>query len=124
MSDHVLYLYGEVGDYGITADQFRRDLETVPEGTERVTLRLNSPGGSVFDGIAIYNLLKAHPAKVHVVVDGLAASIASLIAMAADEVSMAKNSMMMVHLPWTIAMVMRMIFVLLLICLIRLRVLL
>jgi ATP-dependent protease ClpP protease subunit len=64
---------------------------------DRVTVRINSLGGSAFDGIAIYNLLKAHPAWVDVVVDGVAASAASVVAMAGDTVTMAVGSQMMIH---------------------------
>ncbi|MEV7211455.1 head maturation protease, ClpP-related, partial [Streptomyces sp. NPDC093554] len=64
-------------------------------------LHVNSPGGSVFEGIAIYNMLKRHKAKVNVYVDALAASIASVIAMAGDTIYMPKNSMLMIHNPWT-----------------------
>jgi hypothetical protein len=60
-------------------------------------VRINSPGGSVFEGIAIANALRAHPATVTVQVDGIAASIASVIAMAGDRVEMAPNSMLMIH---------------------------
>jgi ATP-dependent Clp protease, protease subunit len=63
-------------------------------------LYINSPGGSVFEGIAIYNMLKRHQAKVNVHVDALAASIASVIAMAGDTIYMPKNSMLMIHNPW------------------------
>jgi ATP-dependent Clp protease, protease subunit len=65
---------------------------------------MNSPGGDVFDGLAIYNTLKRHPANVIVDVDGMALSIASIIAMAGNEIRMAKNAMMMIHDPWTISM--------------------
>ena len=71
---------------------------------KRVTLRISSPGGSVDEGRAIYNALKRHQGGVDVVVDSSAYSIASYIAMAGDRVVMAKNAMMMVHNPWTMAM--------------------
>jgi ATP-dependent Clp protease protease subunit len=70
----------------------------------RVTLRISSPGGSVDEGRAIYNALKRHQGGVDVVVDSSAYSVASYIAMAGDRVVMAKNAMMMVHNPWTVAM--------------------
>ncbi|HDR3896964.1 TPA: ATP-dependent Clp protease proteolytic subunit, partial [Bacillus cereus] len=62
-----------------------------------ININLNSPGGDVFDGIAIYNQLKNHPAKIIINVDGLAASAASIIAMAADELIMNTGSMLMIH---------------------------
>jgi ATP-dependent Clp protease, protease subunit len=68
-----------------------------------ITVRINSPGGSVFEGVAIYNQLKKHNAKIHIAIDGLAASIASIIAMAGDDVEIAENAMMMIHDPWAIA---------------------
>jgi ATP-dependent protease ClpP protease subunit len=89
-------LYDEVGGwYGATADQFIADLRGVTAPNLR--LRINSPGGSVFEGIAIANALRAHPANVTVQVDGIAASIASVIAMAGDRIEMAPNSMLMIH---------------------------
>ncbi|MCW7553300.1 ATP-dependent Clp protease proteolytic subunit [Endozoicomonas gorgoniicola] len=69
-----------------------------------IDVRINSRGGMVFEGIAIYNVLRAHKADIHVNIDGLAASIASVIAMAGDTVSMAENSMMMIHNPYGWAM--------------------
>ncbi|KAK0329192.1 hypothetical protein LTR94_037805, partial [Friedmanniomyces endolithicus] len=67
---------------------------------EQLTVRINSYGGSVTDGIAIHNALKRHKATVTTVVDGIAASIASLIAMAGDTVEMAENAQIMIHAPW------------------------
>lgn len=91
-----LFLYDEVGGwFGATAEQFVDDLKGVTAPSLRV--RVNSPGGSVFEGLAIANALRAHPANVTVQVDGLAASIASVIAMAADRVVMAPQSMLMIH---------------------------
>lgn len=68
-----------------------------------IELHINSPGGSAWEGVAIHNILKDHPAKVHVVIDGVAASAASLVAMAGDTVRIPKNGMMMIHDPYTIA---------------------
>ncbi|MFF3511539.1 head maturation protease, ClpP-related [Streptomyces sp. NPDC002573] len=89
-------LYDEIGGwFGQTADQFIADLKGVTAKNLRV--RVNSPGGSVFEGIAIANALRSHPANVTVQVDGIAASIASVIAMAGDRVEMAPNTMLMIH---------------------------
>ncbi|MBA4865918.1 Clp protease ClpP [Streptomyces sp. PSKA54] len=89
-------LYDEVGGwYGATADQFIADLRGVTSPNLRV--RINSPGGSVFEGIAIANALRSHPANVTIQVDGIAASIASVIAMAGDRIEMAPNTMLMIH---------------------------
>jgi ATP-dependent protease ClpP protease subunit len=67
-----------------------------------IELHINSPGGSAFDGLAIMNILRDHPARVEVVIDGLAASAASLVAMAGDSVRMPKNALMMLHDPATV----------------------
>jgi ATP-dependent protease ClpP protease subunit len=88
-------IYDEIGYWGVSADQFVREIQNVT--AKSLTVRLNSPGGEVFDGIAIYNSLKSHPATVNVKVEGLAASAASFIAMAGDTVEIARNAMMMVH---------------------------
>ncbi|MGA7220019.1 MAG: head maturation protease, ClpP-related [Candidatus Sulfotelmatobacter sp.] len=86
---------------GITAKQFAEDLKAV--GTvSKIRLRVNSPGGNVFDGLAIFNTLLSHGATVTAQVDGLAASIASVIIMAASEISMGSNAMMMIHNPSTV----------------------
>ncbi|WP_051854083.1 MULTISPECIES: head maturation protease, ClpP-related [unclassified Streptomyces] len=89
-------LYDEVGGwFGATADEFIADLRGITAPNLRV--RVNSPGGSVFEGIAIANALRSHPAQVTVQVDGIAASIASVIAMAGDRIEMAPNTMLMIH---------------------------
>lgn len=95
----VIDLYDEIGYWGTDARDFRARLK---EATGDITLRINSPGGDVFDGIAIYNDLLAYDGKVKVEVIGLAASIASIIAMAGDEITIADNAMMMIHNAWTI----------------------
>jgi ATP-dependent Clp protease, protease subunit len=92
-------IYGDIGESwwgeSISANDIKSALKEVE--TESITIRLNSPGGDAFDGIAIYNQLKNHDAKVIAYVDGLAASAASIIAMAADELIMNTGSMMMIH---------------------------
>jgi ATP-dependent protease ClpP protease subunit len=88
---------------GLTAAKFRTDLKALGD-VKDISVRINSPGGEVFDGFSIYNALKEHPAKVTVYIDGLAASIASVIAMAGDAVYMGEGAMFMVHSPWTLAM--------------------
>jgi len=90
-----IFIYDEIGYWGITAADFARALQSLD--TDAFTVRLNSPGGEVFDGIAIYNAIKQHRAHVTVQVDGLAASAASFIAQAGDEVVMTKNATMMIH---------------------------
>ncbi|HEY9415081.1 MAG TPA: head maturation protease, ClpP-related, partial [Pseudonocardia sp.] len=91
-----VFIFDEIGgSLGVTAKQFAADLEEITAPTIRV--RINSPGGSVFDGIAIYNALRHHPARIEVYVDSLAASAASVIATAGDEVVMMPGSQMMIH---------------------------
>jgi ATP-dependent protease ClpP protease subunit len=90
-----IYVYDEIGYWGITAGAFIDELRAI--ASDRIDLHLNSPGGDVFDGIAILNALRAHQAEVTVYVDAIAASIASVIAMAGDRVVMARNSQMMIH---------------------------
>jgi ATP-dependent protease ClpP protease subunit len=90
-----VFIYDEIGYYGVTASAFASELAGLDVDT--INLRLNSPGGEVFDGIAIYNVLRGHRAAVNVTVDGLAASIASVIAMAGDSVEMGRGSRMMIH---------------------------
>ncbi|MEC3993991.1 head maturation protease, ClpP-related [Actinacidiphila sp. DG2A-62] len=91
-----LLLYDEIGGWwGATAEDFIADLQQVTSPNLRV--RVNSPGGSVFEGIAIANAIRNHPATVTVQVDALAASIASVIAMAGDTLVMSPNSMLMIH---------------------------
>lgn len=95
-------IYDEIGMWGITAKQFSDELSAVGQ-VNQIDLHIHSPGGDVFDGIAIYNLLNKHPAQITVYIDGLAASMASVIAMAGDKVVMPENAMMMIHKPWGIS---------------------
>ena len=99
-----LLLYGVIGEDGlwsdVTAKQFSDELKEV-EDAKTIRVRINSPGGDVFAGQAIYSMLKRCKAEVVGYVDGLAASIASLVLMACDKVIMPKNSMLMIHKPWT-----------------------
>ena len=95
-------IYDEIGFWGVTAQSFSKDLKALGDNLKQINLHIHSPGGDVFNGIAIYNLLKNHPANVTVYIDGLAASMASVIAMAGNEVIMPENAMMMIHKPWGI----------------------
>ena len=100
-----LTLYGEISDitwFGdeVTPKQFKEDLDALGD-IDVLNVYINSPGGDVFAGQAIYSMLKRHKAQVKVYIDGLAASIASLVAMAGDKVIMPANAMMMIHNPWT-----------------------
>jgi ATP-dependent Clp protease, protease subunit len=102
-----ILIYSDIGESwfseGVTAKSVKSQLDSMKDATE-ITVRINSPGGDVFDGFAIYNLLAQHPAEITVKVDGMAASAASVIAMAGDKIEMAANAMMMIHNPWTMAM--------------------
>ena len=97
-----VYIYNEIGYFGITASQFIADLMGLGE-PKTINVHINSLGGDVFDGIAIYNTLLQNPATINIIIEGVAASIASVIAMAGDKVSMFETAMFMVHKPWTIA---------------------
>ncbi len=92
-------IYDEIGAWGVTGADFVAALDRLPVSTRTIALNLNSPGGSVFDGLAIASRLRRHPAQVHVTVDSVAASIASVIAMSGDTVTMTRGSQMMIHDP-------------------------
>jgi|TARA_R100000479_G_scaffold148041_1_gene83593 ATP-dependent Clp endopeptidase proteolytic subunit ClpP len=91
-------IYDEIGDYGTSAKQFIDDLKSV--GGKDIVIRMNSVGGSVFDGLAIYNVLRSHTGYVNVKIEGLSASIASIIALAGDNIEMAENGFFMIHNPF------------------------
>ncbi|MGW4856963.1 head maturation protease, ClpP-related [Streptomyces sp. NPDC004288] len=91
-----VYIYDEIGYWGVTASDFVAELSEMQNVTA-IDLHINSPGGEVFDGLAIMNCLRSHPASVTTYVDGLAASIASVIAMAGDRIVMGPHSQLMVH---------------------------
>jgi ATP-dependent Clp endopeptidase proteolytic subunit ClpP len=90
-----IHVYDEIGYFGVTANEFVNEVKALQ--VDSITLHVNSPGGEVFDGIAIYNALRNHPANVTVIVDALAASIASVIAMAGDTVIMEPTAQLMIH---------------------------
>lgn len=101
-----LTLYGEISNetwWGdeVTPKEFKTDLDDLGN-IDTLNIYINSPGGDVFAGQAIHSMLKRHKAYKNVYIDGLAASIASVIAMSGDTVFMPKNAMMMLHNPWTI----------------------
>jgi ATP-dependent protease ClpP protease subunit len=91
-----LFLYDEIGGFGKSAANFINDLQAVPSD-HRLVLRIHSPGGSVLDGNAIFTALRAHPGGITTHIDGLAASMASVVAIAGDPVRMAGNGLMMIH---------------------------
>ena len=103
-STYELLIYGDIGDSwwgeSVTAQSVAQQLNDLPDAVATINVRINSYGGSVADGLAIYNALKRHKAAKAVTVDGVAMSSASLIAMAGDTVSMPPTSLLMIHAPW------------------------
>jgi len=100
-------IFDEIGGWGVTADSFRDDVKYLLEENSHANelhINLNSPGGSVFDGIAIHNFISNLNMKTVVKIDALAASIATVIALGADEVQMNQNAFFMIHNPWTVVM--------------------
>lgn len=102
-----IWIYEMIGEDfwtggGVTAKNFQKELSEIK--ASQIDLHINSPGGDVFDGIAIYNLIKQHPANVTTYIDGLAASIASVIALSGDEIYMAENALFMIHNPYGMVM--------------------
>ena len=93
-----IYIFDEIGTYGVTAQEFINDIKEL-KGLP-INLRINSLGGDVFDGMAMYNVIKRRKAKTTVYIEGIAASIATIIALGADEVVMAENSLFMIHNAW------------------------
>ena len=96
------YIHDEIGTGGVTSDQFVQELDQAAKHTSNVFLSINSPGGDVFAAIAIYNALQRYQGKITAQVDGVAASAASLILMAASHIRMPENTMIMIHEPWTV----------------------
>ena len=90
-----VYIFDEIGMWGITAQNFISDIKDLKDTP--INLRINSLGGDVFDGLAIYNIIKKRTAKTTVYIEGIAASIATIIALGADEVVMSENSLFMIH---------------------------
>lgn len=101
-----ILIYEDIGDGwfgGLSAKRFADELKGL-KAIDAIDVRINSYGGEVFDGVAIYNSLVNHGAKITTHVDGIAASIASVIAMAGSEIHIAENAWMMIHDPWGVAM--------------------
>ncbi|MFN3972785.1 MAG: head maturation protease, ClpP-related [Gemmobacter sp.] len=96
-------IYDEIGAYGVSAKGFLAELGALPDGVP-IDLRLNSPGGSVFDAVAIFNALTRHTGTITVWIDGIAASAASYVAMAGDDIVMPENAFLMIHEPSGIVM--------------------
>lgn len=96
-------IFDEIGEWGVTSRQFKRDLDSFGS-VNTINVNINSIGGSVIEGNAIYNILKSHKAFVDATIQGVALSMGSAIAMAADNLRMAENSLMMIHNPYGVAM--------------------
>jgi ATP-dependent protease ClpP protease subunit len=94
-----IYLYGEVGYFGVTAADFCEELRQVKAST--INLHINSPGGQVHEGVAIYGALREHHATINVTIDGMAASAASFIACAGDRITIMRYAQMMIHEAWS-----------------------
>ena len=94
-------IFDEIGAWGVKAKDFCEQLKTVT--AKKLTVRINSPGGDFFDGLAIYNAIKEHAAEVTCRVTGIAASAASSIAIAGDKTVIEKNSFLMIHNVWSVA---------------------
>ena len=100
-------IFDEIGGFGVTAENFRDDVKALLDEhnyANELHINLNSPGGSVFDGIAIHNFIAGLNMKTVIKIDALAASIATVIALGADEVHMNQNAFFMIHNPWTVVM--------------------
>ena len=102
-----LYLYDPIdswgGWWGVSAKEFGEALASLPDDTTEIRLHVNSPGGEVWDAMAIVNQLRRHPARTVAVVDGIAASAASVIAVTCDETVMGVGAQLMIHDAWNIA---------------------
>lgn len=97
-----VYLYDIIGDFwgeGILAKNFVREINALK--VDNIHLHINSPGGNVYDGSSMYNVLRQHKAHIITHIDGLAASAASFVAMAGDEINISDSAFIMIHNPWT-----------------------
>jgi len=99
-----VFIYGDIGGWfdGVDAKTFAKELAEMD--VKQLDARINSGGGYVFDGIAIYNAIARHPAHTTMHIEGIAASIASVIPMAGDEIKIYEGTRMMIHKPWSFAM--------------------
>src|SRR3990172_7858441 len=100
-----ILIYEYIGrDYfgeGVSPKSFAEELKAFGD-IRKLHVRINSPGGDVFDGNTIYNILRNHQAYIEVHIDGIAASVASVVAMVGDKIIISENAMMMIHDPWAI----------------------
>ncbi|MGH8345189.1 MAG: head maturation protease, ClpP-related [Pseudomonas sp.] len=98
-----VFVYGEIGTWGITASQFMQDLRAIDDGVSPVIAAFNSIGGDLFDGLAMHNTLSRLGERCTARIDALAASAASVAVCGAHKVVIASNAMLMIHNPWTYA---------------------
>ncbi len=101
-----ILIFEEIGEGflgGVSAKDFAQDLKALGD-VDLINVRINSPGGQVFDAHAIFNTLLRHKARIEVDIDGMALSAAAVVAMSGDVVRMAENAMFMIHDPWILAM--------------------
>jgi len=96
-------IFDEIGLWGITAEDFKREFDAAARGANSILVSINSPGGDVFDGVAMYNTIAKARDKVTIEVIGVAASIASIIALAGSKMKMGEASFFMIHNPWSLA---------------------
>lgn len=101
-NEATIYIYDEIGLFGVTAAQFVDQLNALDPKPKQIALRINSPGGDVFEGVTIFNALRRFPAEITTHIDGVAASIASVIALAGDVVMIADNAFYMIHEPFAL----------------------
>lgn len=103
-----VFIYDEIGrgffGGGVAAEDFVAAIKALKLGAgDELTVRINSPGGNLFDGTTIYNYLRSSKARVVVRIDGVAASAASIVAMAGDRIEMPENAFLFIHNPWMVA---------------------
>lgn len=99
-----MVMYGDISSYDISADMVKSKLKELDSSVSELDIYMFSGGGDVFEGIAIYNILKRSDKKITMYIDGLAASIASIIILAADKIVIGEGSQVMIHLPWSMEM--------------------
>jgi len=97
-----LAIFDEIGGWGVTVSDFKKEFDAV-RGAQAITLLLNSPGGSVFDGMSVYNILATVREKLSVRVVGVAASAASVVALSGSKLTMGEATYLMIHNPWAVA---------------------
>ena len=96
-----IYIYDEISYWGISAEEIIQDIDALDDSLT-LHIRYNTPGGNIFDGLSIFNAIRRYKGKTISHIDGLAASISSVMALASDEVRIAENATFMIHRPWSI----------------------